>query len=194
MPRCFTHASRRVYRPPHVASLRVKIPSCARRISAVTCFLASHEAQRTCGRGGIGRRVRFRSVWGQPHGGSSPLARTIANSGPGFGRVFCCPASSPQLTPCVSGDRETRIASASTPKRVGAGSISGISSNNSSKSRCFQFVAAPSDVRPGTFGGGLVQIGHVPVGQLCACRGQVAHVQIEGVGRGRVPHDHRNGL
>ena len=24
-----------------------------------------------CGRGGIGRRVRFRSVWGQPHGGSS---------------------------------------------------------------------------------------------------------------------------
>ena len=30
-----------------------------------------------CGRGGIGRRVRFRSVWGQPHGGSSPLARTI---------------------------------------------------------------------------------------------------------------------
>ena len=29
------------------------------------------------GRGGIGRRVRFRSVWGQPHEGSSPFARTI---------------------------------------------------------------------------------------------------------------------
>ena len=89
--RCFTHASRRVYRPPRVASLRVKIPSCARRISAVTCFLASHEAERTCGRGGIGRRVRFRSVWGQPHGGSSPLARTIANSEPSSRWVFCCP-------------------------------------------------------------------------------------------------------
>ena len=28
------------------------------------------------GRGGIGRRVRFRSVWGQPREGSSPFART----------------------------------------------------------------------------------------------------------------------
>ena len=91
MPRCFTYASRRMQRPPHVAPLRMKIPSCARRISAVTCFLASHEAQRTCGRGGIGRRVRFRSVWGQPHGGSSPLARTIANSEPSSRWVFYCP-------------------------------------------------------------------------------------------------------
>ena len=29
-----------------------------------------------CGHGGIGRRVRFRSVWGQPREGSSPFART----------------------------------------------------------------------------------------------------------------------
>jgi hypothetical protein len=35
------------------------------------------------GCGGIGRRARFRSVWGQPRGGSSPLIR-IAISG-GFG-------------------------------------------------------------------------------------------------------------
>ena len=28
------------------------------------------------GCGGIGRRVRFRSVWGQPHEGSSPFTRT----------------------------------------------------------------------------------------------------------------------
>ena len=30
-----------------------------------------------CGCGGIGRRVRFRSVWGKPHEGSSPFTRTI---------------------------------------------------------------------------------------------------------------------
>ena len=30
-----------------------------------------------CGNGGIGRRVRFRSVWGQLHAGSSPVSRTI---------------------------------------------------------------------------------------------------------------------
>ena len=41
------------------------------------------------GRGGIGRRVRFRSVWGQPHGGSSPLARTIRNRKTRFGGSFC---------------------------------------------------------------------------------------------------------
>src|SRR5690606_11784212 len=29
----------------------------------------------TCGRGGIGRRARFRSVWAYPRGGSSPLDR-----------------------------------------------------------------------------------------------------------------------
>ncbi len=33
-----------------------------------------------CGRGGIGRRARFRFLWGQPRGGSSPLDRT--NLGP----------------------------------------------------------------------------------------------------------------
>ena len=33
---------------------------------------------RSRGCGGIGRRARFRSVWGQPRGGSSPLIR-IAN-------------------------------------------------------------------------------------------------------------------
>ena len=30
-----------------------------------------------CGRGGIGRRARFRSVWANPRGGSSPLDRII---------------------------------------------------------------------------------------------------------------------
>jgi hypothetical protein len=40
------------------------------------------------GCGGIGRRARFRSVWGQPRGGSSPLiriaksARSVAHSWP----------------------------------------------------------------------------------------------------------------
>ena len=33
--------------------------------------------KKPCGCGGIGRRVRFRSVWGQPHEGSSPFTRTI---------------------------------------------------------------------------------------------------------------------
>ena len=32
-----------------------------------------------CGNGGIGRRVRFRSVWGQLHAGSSPVSRTMAS-------------------------------------------------------------------------------------------------------------------
>lgn len=32
--------------------------------------------KKPCGCGGIGRRVRFRSVWGQPHEGSSPFTRT----------------------------------------------------------------------------------------------------------------------
>ena len=31
---------------------------------------------KTRGRGGIGRRVWFRSIWGQPREGSSPFART----------------------------------------------------------------------------------------------------------------------
>ena len=35
------------------------------------------------GCGGIGRRVRFRSVWGQPHEGSSPFTRTTYNLRPG---------------------------------------------------------------------------------------------------------------
>ncbi len=34
---------------------------------------AGRMAVRGCG--GIGRRARFRSVWGQPRGGSSPLIR-----------------------------------------------------------------------------------------------------------------------
>ena len=36
------------------------------------------------GRGGIGRRVRFRSVWGQLHEGSSPFARTMIAWDPGI--------------------------------------------------------------------------------------------------------------
>ena len=41
------------------------------------------------GRGGIGRRVRFRSVWGQLHEGSSPFARTMNAWGLGFaGALF----------------------------------------------------------------------------------------------------------
>ena len=30
-----------------------------------------------CGCGGIGRRARFRSVWGRLHAGSTPVIRTI---------------------------------------------------------------------------------------------------------------------
>jgi hypothetical protein len=41
------------------------------------------------GCGGIGRRARFRSVWGKPRGGSSPLIR-ITDSG------RLCPQSAPQ--------------------------------------------------------------------------------------------------
>ena len=37
-----------------------------------------------CGNGGIGRRVRFRSVWGQLHAGSSPVSRTISSVHNGF--------------------------------------------------------------------------------------------------------------
>lgn len=36
--------------------------------------------QNICGRGGIGRRARFRSVWANPRGGSSPLDRTNFNN------------------------------------------------------------------------------------------------------------------
>src|SRR4051812_46560103 len=36
-------------------------------------LLSSSPAPRGCG--GIGRRARFRSVWGKPRGGSSPLIR-----------------------------------------------------------------------------------------------------------------------
>src|ERR687886_1568281 len=39
-------------------------------------LLSSAPAPRGCG--GIGRRARFRSVWGEPRGGSSPLIRTDA--------------------------------------------------------------------------------------------------------------------
>ena len=41
------------------------------------------------GRGGIGRRVRFRSVWGQPHEGSSPFARTIKLKSSQQWELFC---------------------------------------------------------------------------------------------------------
>ena len=39
-----------------------------------------------CGNGGIGRRVRFRSVWGQLHAGSSPVSRTIEERLFGYNR------------------------------------------------------------------------------------------------------------
>jgi len=38
------------------------------------------------GCGGIGRRARFRSVWGKPRGGSSPLIRISVTSG-GFAKL-----------------------------------------------------------------------------------------------------------
>jgi hypothetical protein len=38
--------------------------------------LSASAGEAPCGCGGIGRRVRFRSVWGQPHEGSSPFTRT----------------------------------------------------------------------------------------------------------------------
>ncbi len=41
------------------------------------------------GCGGIGRRVRFRSVWGQPHEGSSPFARTIKLKSSQQWELFC---------------------------------------------------------------------------------------------------------
>ena len=43
----------------------------AQQVGLVVTYLPAR------GRGGIGRRVRFRSVWGQPREGSSPFARTI---------------------------------------------------------------------------------------------------------------------
>ena len=38
---------------------------------------SNETAKRICRYGGIGRRVWFRSIWGQPREGSSPFARTI---------------------------------------------------------------------------------------------------------------------
>ena len=51
--------------------------SLSRSMNSGIMFTRFDKKPLLCGRGGIGRRVRFRSVWGQPHGGSSPLARTI---------------------------------------------------------------------------------------------------------------------
>ena len=51
-----------------------KIIPCAAHDRAVLSTTLVLRATRGCG--GIGRRVRFRSVWGSPHGGSSPLTRT----------------------------------------------------------------------------------------------------------------------
>lgn len=49
----------------------------------------------TSGHGGIGRRARFRSVWANPRGGSSPLDRIICTEKPsihfeGFFVVSMC--------------------------------------------------------------------------------------------------------
>src|SRR5438309_9723804 len=54
-------------------------------------------APRGCG--GIGRRARFRSVWGKPRGGSSPLIR-IVRTGPCRGRVLAPYQSRPEGTSC----------------------------------------------------------------------------------------------
>ena len=46
-----------------------------RSVSMLFCLHRS--SIQACGRGGIGRRAWFRSMWGLPHEGSSPFARTI---------------------------------------------------------------------------------------------------------------------
>ena len=90
------------------------------------------------GRGGIGRRVRFRSVWGQPHGGSSPLARTIRNRKTRFGGSFCvlsiCPLSSAVWL--KAGSSSLRFGSdASNPVRVSAEPLSFVLHNGLDVSR-----------------------------------------------------------
>src|SRR3954451_23899683 len=62
-------------------------------------------APRGCG--GIGRRARFRSVWGKPRGGSSPLIRTSplgwrkASAVPRPANGAAAPIGAPQTGGCV---------------------------------------------------------------------------------------------
>src|SRR5438270_1978212 len=49
------------------------------------------------GCGGIGRRARFRSVWGQPRGGSSPLIRIIPRECPALSQVEVSHPQTPAL-------------------------------------------------------------------------------------------------
>ncbi len=83
---------------------------CNGRYVPVLCSLAPRrrsQAAKPRGCGGIGRRVRFRSVWGQPHEGSSPFTRTIefgTRLRPGFcflailGALACGPCFKPAAT------------------------------------------------------------------------------------------------
>ena len=59
------------------AGLRISLASRTQVLYHFHLLSAEVEWQNKCGCGGIGRRVRFRSVWGQPHEGSSPFTRTI---------------------------------------------------------------------------------------------------------------------
>ena len=63
------------------------------------------------GRGGIGRRVRFRSVWGQPHEGSSPFARTMNERGLGgsAGALFRAGRGAASVPPSPGTRRPFRI-------------------------------------------------------------------------------------
>ena len=44
-----------------------------------------------------GRRAWFRSMWGQPRGGSTPLARTIKPSKAPNRELFCCPRANTHM-------------------------------------------------------------------------------------------------
>ena len=60
------------------------------------------------GRGGIGRRVRFRSVWGQLHEGSSPFARTMHDQPRFSPGLFCARPRAPagSSRPCPPSRRD----------------------------------------------------------------------------------------
>src|ERR687883_506724 len=83
-------------------------------------------APRGCG--GIGRRARFRSVWGQPRGGSSPLIRIDATAGRSrlatpewYGRGLRAPPPSPAW-PSLGAGRVTFVAAS----LAGAGIVAAV--------------------------------------------------------------------
>ena len=57
------------------------LPACANWGMIAFAFASRRACEAVCGCGGIGRRVRFRSVWASAHGGSSPLTRTRETKG-----------------------------------------------------------------------------------------------------------------